>query len=342
MVANVVIAGNIILDVIKQIDVYPEKGMLANITGATRAVGGCVCNTAIDLKRLDANLNVIVYGRVGADEYGEYIRTVMQQEGVDVRGVIAEENASTSYTDVMALKSTGERTFFQNRGANAHFCPADVPVDRLECAVFHLGYLLLLDGMDETDAQYGTRAARLLHEVQARGIRTSIDLVSEQGCRFEKVVAPSLRYCNYVVINEVEGGRLAGYAPRKQNGSPDLINLEKICRKIKTFGVRDAVVIHCPELSCGVGGDGVFRLLPSFLLPQDYIAGAVGAGDAFCAGMLYSFLKDMPLTEGMRLASCMAAENLSAPDAVSGAKNLQETMKIENKFKRRIINADER
>lgn len=337
MSGGIAIAGNIILDIVKKVDVYPEKGMLANVIGETRAVGGCVCNTAIDLKKLDQNLTVTAFGRVGADEYGQYLLDRMSREGVDISGVTADAQSSTSYTDVMTVSASGERTFFQSRGANADFQPQHVPVKSLDCEIFHLGYLLLLDGMDEADEIYGTRAARLLCEIRQRGIKTSIDLVSEQLERFEKIVTPALGYCNYVVINEIEGGRLAGYAPRKRDGAPDLKNLERICRKIKALGVSEAVVIHCPELSCGIDRTDEFCLLPSFALPEGYIVGSVGAGDAFCAGMLYSFLKGMPLMDGMRLASCMAAENLSVSDAVSGAKNLRKTLKAENKFKRRDI-----
>ncbi len=334
---KVAIAGNIILDLVKRIDVYPQKGMLANICGVSRSAGGCVCNTAIDLKRLDTSLNVSAYGRIGKDEYGEFVLEFMRREGIDVSAVVKDARFSTSFTDVMTVQSTGERTFFQSRGANAEFLPQDVNAEALDCELFHLGYLLLLDGMDGADEEYGTRAARLLHDVQSRGIRTGIDLVSEQSDRFASVVVPALRYCDYVVINEIEGGRLAALSPRDKNGAPDLKILEHICRRIKSFGVKKEVVLHCPELSCGIDKSGAFFILPSLQLPEGYIVGSVGAGDAFCAGMIYSFLKNMTLEEGMRLASCMAAKNLSVSDSVSGAKPLEETLKIEKTFKRRNL-----
>lgn len=56
--------------------------------------------------------------------------------------------------------------------------------------------------------------------------------------------------------------------------------------------------------------------------------------DAFCAGMLYAFLKGMPADEGMRLASCAAAMNLAATDSVSGARSLEETLSLESRFTR--------
>ncbi len=41
---KIAIAGNIILDVVKNIETFPQKGMLVNISETSYAVGGCVCN----------------------------------------------------------------------------------------------------------------------------------------------------------------------------------------------------------------------------------------------------------------------------------------------------------
>jgi hypothetical protein len=50
---SIVFAGNILNDVVKTIPTWPEKGRLVQITSLTRAVGGSVCNTGVDLKTLD-------------------------------------------------------------------------------------------------------------------------------------------------------------------------------------------------------------------------------------------------------------------------------------------------
>ena len=337
MEKRVAIAGNILLDIVKRIDVWPEKGMLVNILDESRAVGGCVCNTGIDLKVLAPQIDVVAYGRVGTDEYGKWVLNYMQEKGMNVDHVVKTTAKPTSYTDVMTVKSTGERTFFHARGANVEFSENDIDVESLDCDLFHLGYLLLLDALDGEDAEYGTKAAKLLCAVQKKGIKTSIDLVSDQSGRFEKVVPPALKYCDYVVINEVEGGMLAGIPPRKTDGKLDLHNLEEICKKIMQMGVRDTVVIHCPELSCSLEKNGNFTIVPSLQLPKGYIVGSVGAGDAFCAGMLYAFIAKINMKEGMQLASCVAACNLSVADSVSGARNLEETLQLEKIYQRREI-----
>lgn len=335
MPQKITLAGNIIVDNVKTITSWPDKGMLVPITSVRRAPGGSVPNSGIDIKMLDPSIEVAAVGKVGADDSGDFVRAFMRERGLDVSGVQSVEDVPTTFTDVMTVESTGERTFFNMHGADSKLVPDDVDPAKLGCDIFHLGYLLLLDGLDAEDEEYGTKAARLLAKVRAAGIRTSVDIVSEQSDRFARVVRPALKYCDYVVINEVEGSLATGISALDGNGRISEANLRRICEALFGLGVGEQVVVHCPELSVSLDRAGHFAAVPSLELPSGWIKGSVGAGDAFCAGMLYAFLKGMSQEEGMRLASCAAAMNLSVPDSVSGAKPLSETIALETRFARR-------
>lgn len=331
---KITVAGSVLTDLVKTIDVFPKQGMLTNITAVRQSVGGCVPNTAIDLKRLAPELRVTAAGRVGNDAFGGYLLERLKEEGV--RCAFARDGKlPTGFTDVMTLKS-GERTFFHARGANAAFSADDLSDEALDCDLFHLGYLLLLDGLDAADAEYGTAAARLLHSLRSRGIRTAIDTVSAEGGKFRRIVGAALAYTDYAVMNEIEASAVTGVPLRK--GEKLLTeNLKEACRALFKAGVKRAAVIHCPELGCGMDDRGDFCVVPSLDLPKEYIAGAVGAGDAFCAGTLYSFMKGLPPEDGLSLASLCAACNLSCDDSVGGARSLAETLALENTFARRKL-----
>jgi len=335
MSAKITFCGNILVDSVKTIASWPEKGMLVPITGVTRAVGGSVCNTAVDLKTLDPSVEVQAIGLVGSDEAGDFAVSVLREKGLDCSCIGRVRDVPTTFTDVMTVAGTGERTFFNMHGADSRLTPDDVDVSRLGCDIFHLGYLLLLDGLDAPDADYGTKAARLLAKVQAAGIRTSVDIVSEQSDRFARIVRPALRYCDYLVVNEVEGSLATGIPCRDAEGRVTAETLGRIAEALFALGVREKVVLHCPEMSVCRAVDGTTCAVPSLALPSEWIRGSVGAGDAFCAGMLYGFLKGLPADEGMRLASCAAAANLSAPDSISGARPLKETLGLEGRFGRK-------
>ena len=140
---GIALAGNILTDNVKMIGAYPEKGMLVTIEDESLAVGGAVPNTAMDIKNLDKNIKVCVYGRVGNDDKGRYVLSRMSDIGIDVSGVKISNTQPTSYSDVMTVIGTGERTFFHNRGANKEFCIADIDFDKLDCDIFHIGYNML-------------------------------------------------------------------------------------------------------------------------------------------------------------------------------------------------------
>ena len=335
MSQRITLAGNIIVDNVKTITEWPEKGMLVPITGVARSPGGAVPNSGIDLKMLDPSIEVCALGKVGDDDAGEFVRGFMRERGLDVSAVKGVKGIPTTFTDVMTVASSGERTFFNMHGADSALTPDDVDPSVLGCDIFHLGYLLLLDGLDAEDGEYGTKAARLLAKVRAAGIKTSLDIVSEQSNRFARVVRPALKHCDYVVINEVEGSLATGLPATGEDGRPLTANLRRICEALFSLGVKERVVVHCPEVSVSLDASGQFSVVPSLQLPPKWIKGSVGAGDAFCAGMLYSFLKGMPAEEGMRLASCAAAMNLSAPDSVSGAKSFEETMSLDKRWERK-------
>ena len=318
---GIAIAGNMLTDTVKLIDTYPEKGMLANIYSLSQAVGGCAPNTAIDIAKIDPKLKVSVLGRIGRDDGGKYLLNEMRSNGIDVSGVKISENVCTSFSDVMSIKSTGERTFFHHRGANTEFSPEDINLSLLNCRMLHIGYILLLDKFDEPDAEYGTVMARFLSEVQAAGILTSIDVVSASEGLFAEKVVPALKYTDNAIMNEIEGSGISGIPARDENGVLIPENIKKTMEIIFSKGVGQRVIIHCPEAGFCLNKNGNFTLVPSVQLEKGYIKGTVGAGDAFCAGCLYGIYSGYDDKKILEFASGAACCNLAAEDSVSGMRD---------------------
>jgi sugar/nucleoside kinase (ribokinase family) len=310
MPKGIAIAGNIVADTVKVIDGYPSPGMLSSILSVSRSPGGAVPNMSIDLKLMDPSLEVRALGLVGEDGNGDYVIEAMASCGVDVSGVGRVKDAVTAFTDVMADSVTNERTFFHARGANSLFSPEHIDFGRLSgCSIFHIAYALLLDSMDEPDAQCGTVMARTLRDATERGLITSMDVVSEQGERFAGVVTPSLKYCDYLIVNEIEACGICGIPARDAAGKLIPGNIEGMLKALLGKGVRRLAAIHAPEGGwCGEKGGGVcYR--PSLKLPAGYIKGTVGAGDAFCAGMLFALNRgdgpERALDIGAAAAACI-------------------------------------
>ena len=107
---------------------------------------------------------------------------------------------------------------------------------------------MLLDIFDRPDKEYGTVLARFLKSVQERGIKTSIDVVSNSSADYRATIVPALKYCDYAFMNEIECCRITGLNPRKEGGEPNLENIKKTMLFMAGSGVRDKVIIHCKEL----------------------------------------------------------------------------------------------
>lgn len=333
MKTGITIAGNLIVDYVKMIDTYPKPGMLCTILSKSQGTGGAA-NVLGCLAAMDSEIPLWCCGAVGDDAVGSAIWDFLQKYQIHADGVVTKEGAMTSFTDVMTVQETGERTFFQARGANAIFGPEDLDYAQIgQSRLFHIGYALLLDRFDEEDPEYGTVMARTLARVQSLGVKTSMDVVSEDGERLAQIVKPSLKYCNYFIANEIEGGGITRIAPRKRDGSLSREALAEICQKLMEYGVSDLVVLHAPEGGAYLTNDNRQGFVPSLLLPKGYIKGSVGAGDAFCAGILYALYQGYPIEQGMQLANGTAAANLSEADSISGLRPVAKIFELIEKYR---------
>jgi len=325
-------AGNMVVDTTYPIETWPRQSELTHITdGIERSTGGCVCNVLIDLARLDPEMPLLASGYAGHDAEGDFILEEMgKYPNIDLSMV--RRDGRTSFTAVMSNNQTKERTFFHHVGANAAYSEDDIDWEKLDVDIFHIGYILLLPALDEEDEEYGTRMARLLHRVQEKGIRTSIDLVSETGGRFQKLVIPALKYVDYCIINELEAQQTTGILLRDENGTLHRENLPKALRRLKELGVSRWAVIHCPEGGYGIDEDGKIFGFPSVDVPREQIKGTVGAGDAFSAGVLLAAEKEMSLPEALRMGAASAAASLSEASASGGLRPAEECLRLIDRF----------
>ncbi len=317
---GIAVAGTILADKINEISAYPASGELTKIKRVERSVGGCVPNVSIDLKRIAPNLAVFAVGKMGDDENGAFVKGKLKENGV-ITTEIQVGADKTSFTEVMSVTG-GQRTFFTYAGASADFGLSDIDFKRLPVKMLHLGYFLLLDKVDGGDG------LKILQKAKEEGIKTSIDLVSENSNRYS-LVLPCLPYTDNLIINETEAGSLTGIEPKKEN-------LQAIAEKLKSLGVKERVIIHTPELGVCVSDSG-FTAVPSYDIPKDFIKGTTGAGDAFCAGALVAIYQGKTDQEILEFASASAVAALASADAIGGMRTEKEIKELCKKFVRKNI-----
>ena len=186
------------------IDVYPAQDALAVIEDESLGNGGGPYNLLKDLSKMGVGIPLTGVGLVGKDSDGDYILKDCKNSAIDCELIKVTNEAPTSYTDVMSVNSTGRRTFFHQRGANALLNESHFDLSKCNAWLLHLAYLNLLDSLDFIDDSGYTGATHVLKRARELGMKTSIDLVSVESDMFNHVIKPSLPFVDYFLLNEIE------------------------------------------------------------------------------------------------------------------------------------------
>ena len=329
--AGIIAGGNWVVDHVKVIDAWPEQETLATVIDEAWGNGGGPYNVLKNLARLGAAFPLEAVGRVGDDAEGRRIREDCVAHGIDATQLRLTAGAPTSYTDVMTVAGTRRRTFFHQRGANARLAAEDFDFSRTDAKWFYLGYLLLLDRLDERDANGVPRAKEVFRRARAAGLKTALDCVSGAEEGFRNVVAPMLPEVDVLFANDEEVEKLTG---RRIGRGAELKRtaVEAAARTVMERGVRDWVVVHFPEGACACSAAGECVWQASVRMPAVEIGGTAGAGDALAAGVLLGLHEGWPMARALELGACAAAASLRHPTCSETVERMEACLELGRQF----------
>ena len=355
---KVISAGHICLDITpvfpagKRVDRLSSlliPGKLIQMEAADVHTGGSVANTGLALKLLGCDVTLL--GKVGDDDFGLMIRNILARYGAG--GLLVDPEGSTSYSVVLAVPGV-DRIFLHSPGANDTFTGADIPEDVLEdAALFHFGYPPL---MKKTWENNGAELVSLFRRTKGKGIATSLDLAavdphSPAGCAdWETILANVLPWVDFFVpsfeelcwmLDRERYNRLASAG----GDMTDRLDMEAealpLAEKLLSMGCR-IVVIKCgtsgmllrtagKETVASVGSRleldaDRWRDLLVFqrCFRADIVRSGTGAGDTSIAAFLAAVLSGREPSSCIALASAEGACCVTAYDALSGLKPLDE------------------
>jgi sugar/nucleoside kinase (ribokinase family) len=275
---------------------FPQPGELMVTDDFLLQPGGCAANTAIDLARL--GVSAAVRGTVGADAFGDLVKSQLAQKGLDVAGVAQTDRLDTSKTVILDVVGE-DRRYVHTIGANAAVRATDLDgVAFSEGDVLYVGGYLILPGLDP-DAL----AARLA-SAQKAGARTVLDVCVPAGSQvgFDHI-APLLRHVDLFLPNEDEARALSGAR------DPEL--------QAEAFLSAGAQVVVVTRGSAGAlmaAGD-VRAELPA---PKVEAVDGSGAGDAFAAGFICGLVERWPLARSFAFATAVGASACTALGCTAG------------------------
>lgn len=359
---KIIAAGHVCLDITpvfeagrqyKNIGDVLEPGKLINVGAADIHTGGSVANTGLALKKM--GIDVELMGKIGNDAFGDTVKKIFGDNGAG--GLIVDERCQTSYSVVVAIPRI-DRVFLHNPGANDYFRSEDVKDEVLkDASLFHLGYPPLMRGLYESA---GAELIRLYKRVKDMGLLTSLDMAavdpdSEAGhVDWEKILTDVLPYVDFFVpsfeeicfmLNRPVYDKLAGAGVDVIDMIDIKSDVEPLARRLIDMGSK-VVLIKC-------GTKGIFYmtagreafddiatktdidvrawcnksgLVPCFKAPR--VLSATGAGDASIAAFLAAVLDGRDVESCVKLAAVQGACAVTAYDAISGLKTLDELDKM--------------
>jgi len=313
--SGILAAGHWIVDHVKVIEAWPEQDSLVSIVSQSSGNGGCAYNVLKNLSKLDGAFPLEGVGLIGDDADGRAILDDCAACGISTSRLHVSDAYSTSYTDVMTVAEGGRRTFFHQRGANAFLREDHIRVNDSDARFFLLGYLALLDTLDEIGSDGRTGASRVFEAASQAGFVTLADLVSSHTGDFPAMIGPSLPWIDWLFLNEFEAAKLVGGLMPQADDRDGLLAL---AADVLRLGVRRGVFLHSARAAFYVGRDGVAESQGCVNVPRELIQGTAGAGDAFASGCILALHEERPIRACLELGVAAAACSLRDPSC-SGA-----------------------
>jgi len=281
---DIIVMGDINIDITFSIPAYPVPGSEAMATAVKMHTGGSAVNTAIALARMDMDVGFI--GRVGQDPFAQRVVADLQNVGVDCSQMQVDPKVSTGLI-LIAVSADGERTMFGARGANS-FTEANV-IDAqyfANCRWVHLSSYSFL-----AHAQYETILTALDLAENSPYTRVSLDIGTEPALRARSQILQLLPRLDVILPNEQEIALLGEGQPLNES-LDHLLNGRGANAVVTKRGRRGCLL--------AIGNKRVD--LPAFnIMPKD----STGAGDSFNAGVVLGRLVGLSWEASAALGNAM-------------------------------------
>jgi 5-dehydro-2-deoxygluconokinase len=293
------------------VDLYGQQagGRLEDMASFAKYVGGSPTNTAIGAARLGLKAGLIT--RVGADHMGRFIAEQLVREGVDTAGVVSDPDRLTALV-ILGIRDreTFPLIFYRENAPDMALTEADIDADWIASS-----RSVVLSGTHLSQPGVLTASLKAAQIARAAGARVVLDIdyrpvlwgltPREAGenrfvanATVTAVLQQVLPLCDLIVGTKEEMHILGGT-------TDTIAALRSIRRATQSL------------LVCKRGADGCSAFAGD--IPDSLDEGVVGrgfpievfnvlgAGDAFMAGFLRGWLRDLALEQCCELANAAGA-----------------------------------
>jgi len=274
--------------------------------GIKTRLGGHSANVSIDLAKLGVpGREILLVGSVGDDLYSNFVEQTLKNYGVRVK-LKRIKGVETSKNLILVVKGE-DRRFHVDVGANVHLNPEEV-VNTLMAERPRLFYV----GATGMLGRFDYELARVLEAAKMSGCITFIDVIVPYEKEWDYLI-PALKYVDIFHCNDLEAKSLSGKEELEE--AVNVLRDEGVKLVVVTMGERGLYALHSK----------VAITMPAFKVE---VIDPTGAGDAFCAGIMYWLWKqgfpdldklaEEELLEMLLLASAVGASATTAEGTTAG------------------------
>lgn len=304
MSLDLVTVGVVCADVtVRPVEALPRRGTLELVSQLEVHLGGLAGVTATVFSQLGGRSAFV--GRLGQDNFGDFILNTMTAAGVNTAGVRRDSEVGSAGT-VVLISEDGERTFLHHLGTNAIVSENDVDFDVVASAkVLHWG------GPSVTPRLDGAPIAKVFEKAHALGVKTSMDTCYDAKGIWLPHIEASLPHLD-IVFSSLEEAR--HYTGQREP--------EAIADFYRSYGVEIAVV--------KLGSEGLFVKSPGethrLAAHKVTVVDTTGAGDAACGGFLYGYIAGWDVGRCARLANAVGGLTVRHLGGAEAIRSLEDTL----------------
>ncbi len=289
------IAGSINVDLVQSVLALPRPGETVMALSSTRLPGGKGANQAVACARMGGDVQFI--GAVGNDDDGRWMRSLMEQDGIDMDAVVTLDDEASGLA-LIAVDSAGENQIIVSSGANAK-------VSAQQAGAAH--------------ADAGVRLAQL--EIPVDAVRAFFTAPGAEKCTRILNTAPSIpeaaslfEHVDILIANQHE---LAEYL--QLDHAPEKPEDAMIARDLISRADQVVIVTLGAKGAMAVWKDRHFYA-PAFKVTS---LDTIGAGDCFCGSLAALLDKGETLEEALPKANAAAALCTQTQGAIPAMPTLE-------------------
>ncbi|MEK6974102.1 MAG: carbohydrate kinase family protein [Nanoarchaeota archaeon] len=273
-------------------------------------IGGSASNSSISLAKFGLNVKIIT--KLGNDHNALIIRHKLNEKKIRLF-YNTSEKYMTPFAIILASKNEKDRIVFAYKGASNHLNKRDVPLREINTSWLYIGSLL--------DNSFKTAEEIAMHcrEKKFNVVLNPSTYLARKG---KKKLKKILAVTKLLVLNKEE----AQYMLEKKHSDRELL------KEIKRLGPEIVIITDGKNPIHAIDQSHIYKLKPY----KVKVLSTLGAGDAFAAGFLGSYIKTKNIKLSLKIGAANSAAVLQHYGATTGTLSYKHAFAYVKKHSLRI------